>query len=248
MMEMEDEESAAQRVARISEGLAPPPLAQAMNRVDPNSHLQVEMRPSASPSDMNAINVSIPLSQPNVSAAGFCFALSELETQTVQMSAPEMSQRGLARDLWNRRVQEPDAESKEPFSDNYIRRLFAENAVPDRPEHILFSASPIPSIDSISWALVIARCNEHPREKVGLRLREMAYLLTGEQWFDLWMDEKGKGTAFMLVFGTAIVPWYFPSIVEAAKPMVIDEEVLKQGGARMACHLLGACLHAGNRV
>ena len=230
----EEDNVRAQHVANLMTGMAP--------MIAPASDLplNVSLQPSyTTVLPDQPILASISLGDENIGPAQMRYILCALQGTHSSLGAITRDNGGVSQAIWDR-CEEPHEEGNVTMTD-YARDVFG-SVSPASPRTMLFTASAVPSIDTITWNLVQARCVHHPTHAVCERLCEMAVLLTGEQWCDLWSSQEAQDEIHFLIFGNPLQAWYLRATCERALPILLDPGLLENVTSRRACHILGATL------
>jgi hypothetical protein len=212
---------------------------------DEGGGVTISLAPNPLPSEAGLyVQVSASLNGHALTNQQMYSAISNLEETNIRFSRPVVEDVHLNPDLWNNRVQRQEIqEDTLPYNDSYTKSIFGSIPSTEMARDILFCGSPVASIDTITWAVAVARCRfwQSP-ESIAERMRELANVLTGEQWFDLWTGEASLQDAELLVFNCHVNTWLCIPIAKVARDMLIDPEILKTKGPRMASHLLAQAL------
>jgi hypothetical protein len=204
------------------------------------THVTVSLQPSPTTiiSDQ-PILTSVSLGGHTVGPLEMRYILYTLQDTHNSLQTIARENTGIGPEIWNR-CEAPHDDEKITITE-YARGVFGSTP-PIEPATTLFTGSPIPSIDPVTWNILQARCVHHPIHAVCERLCEMAVMLTGEQWYDLWSSVNARNEVNFLIFGCTIQAWYLRDICSRALPITLDPSLLEHPTPRGARHVLGATL------
>ena len=223
----------AQRVASLATGMA------SMTAPVFGAPIDVSLQPSPSSIPDQPILASVSLGGHEVGPLEMRYILYTLQNTHNSLHAITRDNTGVSSQIWNRR-EAPHDDEKITITE-YAREIFGATPPMD-PNTTLFTVPPVPSIDPVTWNILQARCVHHPIHAVCERLCEMAALLTGEQWYDLWLSVDARKDVNFLIFGCTLQAWYLRDICSRALPIKLDPSLLEHPTSRGVCHVLGATL------
>jgi hypothetical protein len=239
MEEPRSDLDSAERLMHISHGLNP--SSSSSSPFTTQTTINLILRPSPCPTAIDEpIEFGMSAGTSVITDQQMRALLCSLQEQKMSLSSQSRDNTGVSNDMWEAR--QTFEEDEPPIMSPYAQRVFGV-APPDDPDFVLFRPPPVRSIDSITWGLLVARCAQYPAIDVKNRLCEMMILLSGEQWYDLWTEEKAMKEVQRLAFGIQVEPWYARDIAERALPMVLNPGLLGRWDGRSAAHILGATRH-----
>jgi hypothetical protein len=105
----------------------------------------------------------------------------------------------------------------------------------------IFGKPVVPSIDSLTWAVLVCRLDTHPKSSAAYRICEAALVLSGEQFRDFIIDQN---TSDLLLFNGAVTRWNVHAACSMSRPLEIDRNILdgSRGPEVRAVHLLSQSL------
>lgn len=122
----------------------------------------------------------------------------------------------------------------------YVQKTFKIANIPSLPR-LLLIASPIASICSIKWAVLIGRILRHSPVSIARRLADASIILTGEEFRDFLLCRKESD---VLLFSCVITKWNVYDACSKAAPIRIDSRILigERGDEVRVAHIISLAL------